>query len=485
MRRVEIGADPDQDPRHVALPFAWDDAAAAALAGLAPGSGPVMLESLAESWIRRAAGRDDARAVALRHLLLTRRAAPSAGIWRAATEEEPGYLLNLAAFHEPDSGFDTQGFRAAVQDATHALMTLAPDATVLRIGFGGLAELLALLGIDYDSGAARDVARCLSLVMRAEADAASSARDGEAPERLDLFSARARPAPSCLLPDLAEAARLAATRTARPRHRATTALAEAGPIDALLGIETGNLAPIFSPLNSEGRLSRTTKAALLGQHIGAETALAALYAGNDPVPVPTYTSYLGMHEAISPYLHSMPARPAPIAIATAAGKRDAAVHQELPARHNGYTQKSAIAGHRLFLRTGEYADGRLGEISVTLPRESAAVRGLMDGLTSAISLGLQHGVPLRAYVDALVNVKFGPSGAVDGDPSVHAAASPIDYVMRHLAASYLGDTDLPAAESDAAEAPRDLPLLPLDLPDADGQAPKRRGLRLVSSRKAS
>jgi hypothetical protein len=177
----------------------------------------------------------------------------------------------------------------------------------------------------------------------------------------------------------------------------------------------------------------------------------------------------------------MPARPRAVRPAPADSLTPA--FEELPARRRGYTQRAGIGGHRVYLRTGEYPDGRLGEFAVSLPRESASVRAMMDALATAISIGLQHGVGLRPYVDALANTRFAPSGTVEGDPAVAEAASPVDYVMRTLAASYLGLTDIPAephetAADHAPESARPAPQLPLDLPHAP--AAKRRGLRLVS-----
>ncbi|MGH7083800.1 MAG: TSCPD domain-containing protein, partial [Acetobacteraceae bacterium] len=154
-----------------------------------------------------------------------------------------------------------------------------------------------------------------------------------------------------------------------------------------------------------------------------------------------------------------------------------------PARARGYTQKVSIAGHRLYLRTGEYADGRLGEIAIALSKEGPAARSLADAFAAAVSLGLQHGVPLAEFVEAFLGTRFGPAGPVDGDPSVPRATSPIDYVFRNLATSYLGRHDLPApAAEEPGESAAVPPLLPLDLPASPGASPgaRRRALRLVA-----
>ncbi|WP_048860130.1 TSCPD domain-containing protein, partial [Acidisphaera rubrifaciens] len=247
-----------------------------------------------------------------------------------------------------------------------------------------------------------------------------------------------------------------------------------GVADALLGIETAGIAPPFSPITDGPALTRTARATLAARGLSAEAALARLYAGEDPLPVAAAAAHAAMREAVAPFLHVLPEVPGALPAPPAA---TGPVRQDLPPRRRGYTQKATVGGHRIYLRTGEYADGRLGEIEVSLPKDSPAVRGLMDSLAQAISLGLQHGVPLSAYVEALAGTRFGAQGSVEGDPAVTRASSPVDYVARSLAASYLGRHDLPEAapESPAPAAPE----LPLDLPAAG--TPGRR-LRLVASR---
>ncbi len=116
--------------------------------------------------------------------------------------------------------------------------------------------------------------------------------------------------------------------------------------------------------------------------------------------------------------------------------------RRLPARRAGYTQKAKIAGHTVYLRTGEYADGQLGEIFIDMHREGAAFRSLMNCFAIAISLGLQHGVPLDEYADAFVFTRFEPNGMVVGNPQIRMSTSVIDYIFRELAISYLGRDDL-------------------------------------------
>ncbi len=114
----------------------------------------------------------------------------------------------------------------------------------------------------------------------------------------------------------------------------------------------------------------------------------------------------------------------------------------MPARRKGYTQKARIGGHKVYLRTGEFDDGSLGEIFLDMHREGAAFRSLMNCFAIAISLGLQYGVPLEEFVEAFVFTRFEPNGSVQGHDNIKMSTSVIDYIFRELAMSYLGRYDL-------------------------------------------
>src|SRR6201999_3915728 len=116
--------------------------------------------------------------------------------------------------------------------------------------------------------------------------------------------------------------------------------------------------------------------------------------------------------------------------------------RKLPERRKGYIQKAAVGGHKVYLHTGEYDDGELGEIFIDMHKEGAAFRSLMNNFAIAISIGLQYGVPLDEFVDAFVYTRFEPAGAVTGNDSIRSATSILDYVFRELAVSYLGRHDL-------------------------------------------
>ncbi len=116
--------------------------------------------------------------------------------------------------------------------------------------------------------------------------------------------------------------------------------------------------------------------------------------------------------------------------------------ERMPDRRKGYTQKATVGGHKVYLRTGEYEDGRIGEIFIDMHKEGAAFRSLMNNFAIAVSLGLQYGVPLEEYVDAFTFTRFEPAGLVQGNETIKNATSILDYIFRELAISYLGRHDL-------------------------------------------
>jgi ribonucleoside-diphosphate reductase alpha chain len=116
--------------------------------------------------------------------------------------------------------------------------------------------------------------------------------------------------------------------------------------------------------------------------------------------------------------------------------------RKLPDRRKGYIQKAAVGGHKVYLHTGEYDDGELGEIFLDMHKEGAAFRSLMNNFAVAISIGLQYGVPLDEFVDAFVFTRFEPAGEVTGNEAIRSATSILDYIFRELGVSYLGRRDL-------------------------------------------
>ena len=134
--------------------------------------------------------------------------------------------------------------------------------------------------------------------------------------------------------------------------------------------------------------------------------------------------------------------------------------RRLPSRRKGYTQKAVVGGHKVYLRTGEYENGEIGEIFIDMHKEGAAFRSLMNNFAIAISIGLQYGVPLEEYVEAFTFTRFEPYGTVEGNDAIKMATSVLDYIFREVAISYLGRNDLAHVE------PSD------NLPDALGAGEK-------------
>ncbi|MCQ4162894.1 hypothetical protein NON00_23615, partial [Roseomonas sp. GC11] len=334
LRRIRAAADPDSPARPVAIPAAWEEGAAEALAALAPGQGPVTLPGLAESWIRRLTARatqsgllppDEAQALAesLRALVLLRRGAPGAATWKGDAKAEPRFVLNLPAFLDEAGGFDSAGYATAVRSAVLALEVLTGGRALrLRLGFADLAGLLAACGLPYDSAAAREVATCLSALTRGAAEQASAElaeRHGAREPAALLWPA---PPARCAIPGLAVAARRAldaAGATQGLRHVGCYALTAPDAAEALLGAETGGIAPAQGATrlvqDEEGGVSeQPTAAARRAAGLHGPRAAATLLA-----PV-AESAREAMEHAIRPYLHApspvplarpQPARPLP------------------------------------------------------------------------------------------------------------------------------------------------------------------------------
>jgi ribonucleoside-diphosphate reductase alpha chain len=140
------------------------------------------------------------------------------------------------------------------------------------------------------------------------------------------------------------------------------------------------------------------------------------------------------------------AKAEPVRAAEVMAQRVIGRRHRLPDRRAGYTQKARIGNHKVYLRTGEYEDGSLGEIFLDMHKEGAAFRSMTNCFAIAVSLGLQHGVPLDEFIDAFLFTRFEPNGVVQGNPHIKMTTSIIDYIFRELAISYLGRHDLAHVE---------------------------------------
>ncbi|MGZ3499283.1 MAG: vitamin B12-dependent ribonucleotide reductase [Vulcanimicrobiaceae bacterium] len=179
----------------------------------------------------------------------------------------------------------------------------------------------------------------------------------------------------------------------------------------------------------------------------------ALYRDGSKLSQPLAASYDLGTDAADDVTNPAPAFAQPLQIAEKIVYRYIAKRRSMPQRRSGYTQKAIIGGHKVYLRTGEYDGGQLGEIFIDMHKEGAAFRSLMNNFAIAISLGLQHGVPLEEFVEAFTFTRFEPNGPVVGHDHIKMATSILDYIFRELAVSYLGRYDLahvqPSMEMDA------------------------------------
>ncbi|GAC1658534.1 MAG: hypothetical protein NVS4B13_01680 [Candidatus Elarobacter sp.] len=166
----------------------------------------------------------------------------------------------------------------------------------------------------------------------------------------------------------------------------------------------------------------------------------ALYRDGSKLSQPLAASY----DVGGPQEEELPtaAFESPVHVAERLVYRYIAKRRRMPDRRGGYTQKAVVGGHKVYLRTGEYDDKSLGEIFIDMHKEGATFRSLMNNFAIAVSLGLQHGVPLEEYVDAFTFTRFEPNGPVVGHANIKMATSILDYIFRELAVSYLGRYDL-------------------------------------------
>lgn len=218
---------------------------------------------------------------------------------------------------------------------------------------------------------------------------------------------------------------------------------------------TGAISKTINMANS-ATIEECKEAYMLSWRLGLKAN--ALYRDGSKLSQPLQASLLD-DENIDDTVEAIYEQPAAVQAEVIAEKvieRFITKRRRLPHRRKGYTQKAVVGGHKVYLRTGEYEDGVIGEIFIDMHKEGAAFRSLMNNFAIAISIGLQYGVPLEEYVEAFTFTRFEPSGMVEGNDTIKMATSVLDYIFRELAISYLGRNDLAHAE------PTDL------LPDALG-----------------
>ncbi|MFP4383673.1 MAG: adenosylcobalamin-dependent ribonucleoside-diphosphate reductase [Spirochaetia bacterium] len=286
----------------------------------------------------------------------------------------------------------------------------------------------------------------------------------------------------------------------------TEYIAEKSSIQGAPGIRGGDI-PVFDTASTAGRSDG--RAISWKAHIGMMAAVQPFISGAisktvnmpasarlDTVKEAYYSAWKGMLKAVAIYRDgsklSQPlsaygdpddpliralriSREEPSRTGSDSRKASPGSRLPLPARRAGYTQKAKIGTHSLFLRTGEYGDGSLGEIFLDMHKEGAAFRSLLNSFAIAVSLGLQYGVPLEEYVDAFTFTRFEPNGMVRGHANIKMATSVLDFIFRDLALTYLDRTDL------VQVSPDDLRPTETDRRDSEG-APGDEDRRIMEAR---
>ncbi|KAF0180974.1 MAG: ribonucleoside-diphosphate reductase alpha chain, partial [Caulobacteraceae bacterium] len=233
-----------------------------------------------------------------------------------------------------------------------------------------------------------------------------------------------------------------------PAHRAIFVSGEAIDAEARIAMAAA-LAPFASDALALRLQERGDIEALAARAASAGvTSLAFLAGPSAPLVLPEYEEEKSVPQAETAVVESL--RERATERVTDQDASGLGTRRRLPDRRKGYIQKSSVGGHKVYLHTGEYDDGVLGEIFIDMHKEGAAFRSLMNNFAIAISIGLQYGVPLEEFVDAFVFTRFEPAGEVKGNDSIRHATSILDYVFRELAVSYLDRGDLAHVDPFAA-----------------------------------
>ena len=229
-----------------------------------------------------------------------------------------------------------------------------------------------------------------------------------------------------------------------PVVKALLAAGDEVPFHARLAMQAA--CEVFADATSEAPIDldwRTDPAAMRTRlNEAAAAGVGAIWLRREPAP----TDFrLDLPDVEEPARRAAPAAVVTERIVETVVQRDP-VRRRLPDRRKGYIQKAAVGGHKVYLHTGEYDDGQLGEVFIDMHKEGAAFRSLMNNFAIAVSIGLQYGVPLDEFVDAFVFTRFEPAGPVTGNDSIRSATSILDYLFRELGVSYLDRDDLANAD---------------------------------------
>ncbi|PHI96872.1 vitamin B12-dependent ribonucleotide reductase [Parasaccharibacter apium] len=499
MRTLQTSIDPDSaNLRSVTIPSVWSDDAAQALIQLTTTEGGALrLATEAARWVDlidstpplpHSAEETSPIGRSLSCLLLMQHMAPNAALWRADPDEQAGFIVKLSSFVQ-DGLFATEHFAACLKLACDSLRRLDAAQRPYRSGelplfddpapfhhdntpvglllLTDLDACLAALGMDYDSPEGRDFAKAISQLTR-----------------LITHSGTSKPA-TCFecpqFPDIEKTAIAISSATQGITGLAPleTGFSTPGAVDALLDVEACGIGPIFSLVGPNGTLRASTLNRLAHKGLSPEAALALVLDGQSPLHPAGAEAHARMHEAVLPFCDHLPALPEP-EIDDLKDKLGRGVRRPLPMRQSGFSQRTSIGGHRLFMRTSEFEDGSLAALSLTPPRESPMARGLMECFSQAVSIGLQCGVPLNTFVEQFAYSRFGACGTVEGDDVARYATSMLDYAFRALSDAYLGQR-MPDAPAEPHDEPKALPMLPFG-PEQHkpSSRSKNHTLRLVS-----
>ena len=254
---------------------------------------------------------------------------------------------------------------------------------------------------------------------------------------------------------------LAVFDCANPCGRGVRALSNESHIRMMAAAQPFISGAISKTINMPNRatIEDCQEAYLTSWRLGLKST--ALYRDGSKLSQPLSSKMLPVAEKESESELEGEAAAPPAVIRSLPEKQGPHERRRLPARRKGYTQKATVGGHKIYLRTGEYTTGEIGEIFIDMHKEGAAFRSVMNNFAIAVSIGLQYGVPLDEFVDAFTFTRFEPAGTVQGNDAIKNATSILDYVFRELAISYLGQDDLahvkpgPSRFNGGRDGPRD------------------------------
>ncbi len=409
---------------------------------------------------------------------------------RARRALPEGLDVGLALFHDPElalrlGGADPSGLpstggvmpietadgvlmRALSGPALRALHLLGLDPAAARLHALGVRDLSGLPGVDRVALESRGFTDHEIAAVESALPFATRLADALSPQVIDpgfLTDVLGLSDAELADPNLDLPARMGFTE--EQVAQADAAISGAGGLSGLPGL-TPEQAEVLSLGDEVGLDARLAMAAALAPHLAAppvapveaETAsgLEALLAVLPEAPGVVLQPRLRRRPLV------LPARQAPRAAEAEPAPREQVIEEriverlveverpptrrKLPDRRKGYIQKASVGGHKVYLHTGEYDDGELGEIFIDMHKEGAAFRSLMNNFAVSVSLGLQYGVPLDEFVDAFVFTRFEPAGQVTGNDTVRSATSILDYIFRELGISYLGRNDLANADGE-------------------------------------